>query len=445
MSKPPFDDIKLGAEPEDENHAGGPSIRNVSPLATQERADRRARRAERRHLEEGSAGRRDDRGMKRLIMWGIAILAVLLALAGVAFVFIGKTTITVTPTHESIQFAGNVVHTAYKDPEAGELGYSVLTRTFDKNADVPASGREYVEERASGQIIVYNNFSTASQRLIKNTRFEAPNGDVYRVRDSFVVPGQTKRGENTVPGSIEVTVYADAPGEKFNISNMSTRFTIPGLEGDPRFAAFHAEMRSPIAGGFIGERAMVDDATLASTRAQLQSELTTQALQEIKTQSEDVVLFEDAVFISFESLPAVYGENEVATVREKAVVRAVVFDKFKLGNALAVASLATPIEGKVSLENPDDITFSLVNKEEVDIDNDALIQFTLKGGAMLVWDVDVDSLKQDLVGKHNGALNTIMSGYPGIESARATIRPFWRNEFPTETGSIVVEIVPNAN
>ena len=103
---------------------------------------------------------------------------------------------------------------------------------------------------------------------------------------------------------------------------------------------------------------------------------------------------------------------------------------------LAVAALATPEEGEIRVDSPGNLEMEIVNKAGVDILSDSLIQFTLKGATALTWQIDTESLKQDLAGKHSGALNTVMSGYPGIKSAQATIRPFWKKEFPAETGSI---------
>ena len=74
-----------------------------------------------------------------------------------------------------------------------------------------------IERRASGKIIVFNNYSTNSQRLIARTRFETLEGKIYRIRDAVVVPGISDKDGRKTPGSIEVTVFADEPGEEYNI------------------------------------------------------------------------------------------------------------------------------------------------------------------------------------------------------------------------------------
>ena len=376
--------------------------------------------------------------MGKFGVWTVAVLVLVIALSAIGFVFIGKTTITVVPQREEVTLSPNVVYTAYRTPEEGELGYTVVTHSLEATDTITATGRETVEEKASGRIVVYNNHSSAPQRLIKNTRFEAPNGDIYRVRNSFVVPGM----DGETPGSIEITVYADKPGEDQNITEIGTRFTIPGLKGDPRYKTFHAELSEPIVGGFVGERAIVDEDVLNATRTKLREPLRDQVYAAIAEKAgDDLLVFPGGVFTTFESPPVAYAEGDTATVREVVRISAIAFDKKALARMLATAALADPEDGDVLIDNPEDMTMTVVNKDGVDIANDALVQFTLDGRITLTWQVDVDRLKQDLVGKHSGALNTVMSGYPGIKSAQATIRPFWKSEFPSEVGSISVEII----
>lgn len=449
MGRAMFDDITPpNEEPTDERSKSTEhSIRKIAPLATQERETRRARRAERRMLPGAdiAAGRNRGGGkskskLGKYGMWGAAILVLVVALSAIGFVFIGKTTITVVPQQEVLNLTPNIVHTAYREAEEGELAYTLVTHSIEASESIPATGREVVEEKASGKIMVYNNHSEAPQRLIKNTRFESPNGEIYRVRNSFVVPGKNSNG---TPGTIEVTVFADKAGEEQNVTALGTRFTIPGLKGDPRYDTFHAELTTPITGGFVGERAIVDESTLAATKTKLQSQLREKVVAELATHvPENMQVFEGGIFTTFESLPVTYTEDEAAAVREVARITAVAFNKNDLARMLAATTLANPEDGDILIDTPGDLTMVVVNKEGVDIVNDSLIQFTLEGRSMLTWQIDTEALKQDLVGKHSGALNTVMSGYPGIKSAQATIRPFWKSEFPTETGGISVEIVP---
>ena len=154
---------------------------------------------------------------------------------------------TITPKQNKTLVDAQFV--AALDAGVGELTYEIMTIEKTDSKKIVAAGREEIEEKASGKIVIFNDFNTSSQRLIKNTRFETPEGLIYRINRSIVVPGQKTEDGEKVPGSIEVTVYADEAGDKFNIS--LTDFTVPGFKGSPRFEKFYARSKTPMAGGFI--------------------------------------------------------------------------------------------------------------------------------------------------------------------------------------------------
>ena len=82
---------------------------------------------------------------------------------------------------------------------------------------VEATAEKEVSQKASGKIIIYNNYSTVSQRLINNTRFEANSGKIYRINSSIVVPGYKK-----VDGKIKelrtLVEEVNAQGKGFSIN-----------------------------------------------------------------------------------------------------------------------------------------------------------------------------------------------------------------------------------
>ena len=88
--------------------------------------------------------------------------------------------------------------------------------------------------KASGSITVYNNYSTASVKLIKNTRFQTPAGLIFRVPADVVIPGK----QGSTPGQVTVTVFADQVGQQYNIGP-TPRLTVPGLQSN---AAMYAQI-----------------------------------------------------------------------------------------------------------------------------------------------------------------------------------------------------------
>ena len=147
-----------------------------------------------------------------LIIGGVLVIIIVFFVLSAVF---AGATVTVTPREAEISVDGTF--TARTEPEIGELAFDVISVEKEVSREVNPTGEELIERPASGNIVVFNDFSEKEQRLINNTRFETPEGLIYRIPESIVVPGQYEKDGETLPGSIEVTVYADSPGEEYNI------------------------------------------------------------------------------------------------------------------------------------------------------------------------------------------------------------------------------------
>lgn len=369
---------------------------------------------------------------------GIAIIALVLAFS----ILFSDAKISVTPkqnkTFVDAQFTATL---GAGDAETGKLAYEIMTIEKTGSKKISASGKEKIEEKASGRIVIFNDFNTSSQRLIKNTRFETPEGLIYRIDKSVVVPGQKIENGEKVPGSIEVTVYADTAGEKFNIG--LTDFTIPGFSGSPRFDKFYARSKTPMTGGFIGEKLTADPADVEKARSEIRADLKAQLLNEAFSQNHDeFYLFEDAIFVEFEPQPQIETGGDEVEVIEKATLYGVLFNKEKFAGHIAKNTLAAFDEGTVLIADISTLTVSAIDKENARPWEDGEFKFSVNGNARIVWTFDEEKLKRDLAGRAKAALATILPGYPSIEKAEVILRPFWKRSFPEKTSKIKIEIVP---
>lgn len=380
----------------------------------------------------------------KTLIWGALGLALVIIGFAITSLFSGAT-VTVVPKQEKAQAKSDTsVFTAKKDAEAGELSFQILTIKKTEGQDVPATGTENVQRKASGSIIIYNETSPNEQRLIKNTRFQTEEGLVYRVNESVVVPGNSTVGGKMTPGSVEVTVFADEAGEKFNIGK--TDFTIPGFAGDPRFKTMYARSKTEMTGGFVGTVKKISDADAAKAKQELSVKLTEKLKSDAKSQvPADFILFDDGLFYSFETLPQSGDSESSTTVNEEGTLNAIIFNKSIFAKNVATNLAPTIANTDVAIIGTDDLTFTIVNKESIDLANINLITFTLEGSLTFISEFDEDRLKNELAGKKKNDLASILIDYPSINKASAVIRPFWKNVFPTEAADIKVTIAPESN
>ena len=135
---------------------------------------------------------------------------------------------------------------AYTNTTTTGLSFEVMQLNAEESGLVTATGISSGGQKASGKITVYNNYGSAPQKLITNTRFQTKDGKIYRIKGAISVPGM---------GMTEATVYADQAGEEYNI--VPTEFTLPGLKGGARFEKVFAKSKTAMSGGSSGNARVV--------------------------------------------------------------------------------------------------------------------------------------------------------------------------------------------
>lgn len=373
----------------------------------------------------------------------IALVVFFLIVGGgvVASYLMAGADVTVYPKHRTPTI--NATFEAFKTPQVDELSYEILTLEADGERQVTATGQTEVTEQATGILTVFKD-TPGAERLIKNTRFESPDGLIFRISESVVVPGAVTDAEGELqPGQIQAEVFAENAGEEYNLE-AGTRFTIPGFaEGGftDLFENMYAENEASFTGGFDGMRFTIDEAELDTATQALHTELRDALLSRVSEERPaDMVLFEDAITFTYESQPAIEYGDDLATIREKAILRVPLFRENDFANYLATASIPGHEDEPVRIEDLGVLSFSYTSAttSASNISNSDLLSFELVGKPRLIWAYDQEQLRADLLGAPKTAINTVIGGYPAVQKVTASIRPFWRQSFPTDLNEITV-------
>lgn len=379
----------------------------------------------------------------RLGLWTSLVIFIVALGFGVSALFVSAE-VTVTPKTKVIPI--NAPLTASKDRPSGEFGYQVVSVSASVDKVVPAGDSQKVEKKASGTIIVYNNASDAPQKLIANTRFESADGKIFRVATPVSIPGRKTEGGKKVPGSIEVVVTADQPGESYNTD--LTDFTIPGLKGDARYTTIYARSKTPMTGGFSGEMKVVDEALEKTTRAELEATLKEKLKNDIVSQIPvDFILFDTGVMYDIQPISQKNTEKSgEASLELKGVAHAVIFDKVLLSKEI-VNTYKDSIDTSgqtLAVTNLSELTFVLGGNSKISQDMTGTIAFTLTGDAKLEWLFDESMLKNDLLGVKKADVPTLLKAkYPSVDSAKIKIRPIWKRSFPLDPKEITIVKISN--
>lgn len=315
------------------------------------------------------------------------------------------------------------------NPPAGVLPYQTLTLASSATTSVAASGSQKVSRQASGVITITNAFSAESQRLIANTRFEAPDGKIYRIHDSVVVPGMS----GTTPGTATITVYADVAGAEYNKGQ--THFTVPGFKNDPRYTKFYADAES-ISGGFVGNEPAVAKTDLDAAKAAMAGKLEETIRTSVNSQiPEGFVMIENSMQLSYSDLRQTPESSGKASLSQTLTATVAVV---RLAD-VAAASTAQAVEGydgaAVMFKDPSAVKISAaagtkpVGKFDITVTNMGSV----------VWQYDKNAVKNALVGKDKNTFEAIVTSFrPALTGADVTLRPFWSNTFPSNPDKITV-------
>lgn len=359
----------------------------------------------------------------------IAVVLIIAASVGALFYF-SSAKVKVTPNTVSAAVQSSFTATQ----SSGTLPYEVITAQKIASQSVKGNGTKTVNSAASGTITIYNT-QAKTQTLVANTRFATTAGLIFRIRSAVSVPG----GSAAKPGSITAKVYADKPGDAYNVG--PTSFTVPGFAGTLQATQVYARSAGSMTGGASGEVPVVDIAAENQARAALASALAPDLLASLEAQvPTGYVLLPGAATTTFDALaPAPSGTTGMVDVKEQGTITAVVFP-----NAALATSIANSIGGlgyqnePLMLASTDGLGFSASGG--MPAEGASSFTFSLSGTASLVYTVDPTRIAAAVSGRTRSAAEVALTNYPEVKRAVIILRPFWRQSFPQDPASISVEV-----
>ena len=298
-----------------------------------------------------------------------------------------------------------------------------------------AGSEARVDKKARGTIVIYNNWGKTSQNLVATTRFETPEGLIFRLINPVTVPGQQVKDGKTIAGSVEVLVEADKPGESYNIGLKD--FTIPGFKGDPKYSKIYGRSKTAMSGGFSGMQKVVSKEALDTAEKEMENSLKETIVKEIRSQiPANFVLYSTGLSYNFENITQVFSSNSKGAVLKKVGVgKAVIFDRNVLTKAIISKIMPDSAEG-LRIKNLDLLEFAF--QSNIPSDTDTSISFSLKGQVEVVWLFDENKLQSDILGLSKTSAKAIIATYPSIREAWITTRPFWNQKIPSDTEKVTI-------
>lgn len=328
--------------------------------------------------------------------------------------------------------------------ESGPFGFTTMEVVEETSKEVVATGEEKITQKASGIIIIYNEYTEEDQRLVKNTRFKSAEGFIYRISESIIVPGLTRDAKgNVVPGSLKVEVFADEAGEKYNVGK--TDFVVPGFEGLPQYESFFARSESNMTGGFDGIKKIVSEEDRSLAETELKKEIEEKLMNSSKEQvGAGLLVFNDPSMQVYE-VTEKDSDNGKVNINMKGIAQIIILDAKQLSNALASASIGSFDIDKESVlvKNIDQLAIDVSVDSYIDSPETASV--SVSGQAQFVWQTDLDKLAKSLAGTEIKNLKHILENFPSISKVEVSKKAFWKKYFPKNSDKINLTIEEEKN
>lgn len=280
-----------------------------------------------------------------------------------------------------------------------------------------ATGKRTISTKARGLITVYNNSKPQVWR--EETRFEAPNGLIFK----------TLKFEKIPYGTREVEVEAENPGEEYNIPASS--FTLPAFKErkDPQYSLIYGKSEKPMEGGRKTEVLFVSQDDIAQAQEALKQELREKLKAKI-----DSDIFEEKILIQESSVP-VNTEAKAFNMNLKMSFNTLIFQEKDLLD-LIKQNLVLRIAPEKELAGEPELSFDQV-------------EFNLSAGQMIllthikqqvIWKIEPDKFKKQLAGKNKQEVEYLLQRQAGINLARVNLWPFWVKKVPASENKIKIKI-----
>jgi len=361
-------------------------------------------------------------GMKKWIMGGGILVVLIFAI----FVSRTRAEVNILPKQEKtfIQDSYEIVDESLNNTE-GKIGYKILSVEKSASTVVKPSGEENVTEKASGTITILNEYSEEDQKLVERTRFENKKGLVYRISESVTVPGYTEKNGNIIPGQIDVEVYADESGVKYN--SPKSDLTIPGFSGLPQFDKMYAKGLTDMTGGFEGVKKVVRQEDKDSALNGLKEDARQQIITEINDLNDEFIIVFKEDDIKYSNISETDTKDGVE-LKITATVDNYVFDLKDLSRFIATQNIPGSPEGESIIKNPQELSINIVSTQGED--ESEITEASIEGDIEIEWLVDEARLASELEGKDRDSFKDIISSFQEISRADAKVSPFWKSKFP---------------
>lgn len=345
----------------------------------------------------------------------LPLIAALLVITAIVSSMFSRVDVVIKPEIETLSLYTRL-NVSTSDSE-GSIKGIILNEEGEVDKEFETTG--IVEKKAGGTIRVYNTYSSDSITFREGTRFMSDSGKIFTIADRTVIPGS--------PDYIDVKVTAAEAGSDYNIE--PSIFSIPGLSGTEMYDKFYGRSFDSMTGG--GEVAVVSEEDLISAEDLIIEEFISvirNNLIEDNSFGDEYLLLDDAFEVNIlesSTLAEVGDESESFKYDVVGTGQVIAFKKSDAEDFIIKYILSELITKSIQ---PDSLEIEYVlNEKNLE---EGTISFDLEIKVNVYSDMNIDHLKEELIGKSAKEAGLILNSLEEVVSSDISFWPFWINKIP---------------
>lgn len=346
-------------------------------------------------------------------------------------------TLKTTPFEKNIDITlDNNIQKA--DPANSTMPGDLQEVTNDQTKEFSATGKKETGDKATGKITAYNEWDSSAHNYPAGTKFTT--GDKTFVSNSaFTIPASSLSAGKIQPGTVEVSVTADQPGDSYNIG--ASTFSVADAP-----AQIYGKSAQSMAGGSTKYITIVSQDDINNSKVSLQEELVNKNKSDIIKKAGDQKIIESSIensVVSFSSDKNAGEEADKFKSTMKLKSRTLSFSENDFREFLSTLLAGQIPAGQVLA--PTTTNEISISQSENDF-NQGVMKLTGTIKTSLAPQIDENSIKQAIAGKSKFDAEQYLSTINGVDSESITFRPsWWIKKIPTRLNNIQINLTYSSN
>jgi len=373
----------------------------------------------------------------------IIYIFLFLIFIGGGIYFIGnyfqKADITTTSKRQMINYE-NRQFVASKNVDEKGIDFEIMITSEKKPKKIILTDSKEASIKAKGSITLYNEFATTPQKLLAGTFVADEEGKTYKTDSVVTIPGYKLENKKIIPGQVVVNISAFLAGEAYNGSPLN--FSITSFKGTPKYSKIYGKLNSPLAGGATGVMYFLSEKDLETIDKAAKVALKDYLLEKVKALvPPGYRLYPSAYSFSYELDKNFLTKNPEAGVDVTGSLAVVLLKEQSLiDNIVKVSLPGTPSNELKGIQIIDlaNLSFDFANVGQTITKETDSFSFLLTGGLEVIWNPDLEKLKEKLLGISKNEVSSIFKEDPGIASAEVKLFPPWKSYLPNDINKIFI-------